>query len=247
MEYTDKEYCLRVKGDFACFTRPEMKVERVSYDVITPSAARAIFQAIFWKPAIQWEVTKIEVLAPIKHFSIRRNEVKKTMSTGSDGFYIGDERTQKASYILRDVDYRIHAKMVYLPPSQRSKKAQEYFEKEYSDEEKAAENPGKYQAIFERRAKAGQCFTMPYLGCREFTCSFELVEKPQTAEPAPINESKELGIMLYDMDFGVDGPTKELQRERKAKLKKPIPMFYYAEMNNGVIEVPSPDSDKILR
>ena len=114
-EYVDKEYCLRVRGPFACFTRPEMKVERVSYDVITPSAARAIFQAIFWKPAIRWEITKIEVLAPIKRFTIKRNELASIMSRGSKGVDISEDRRQRASYLLRDVDYRIYAKMVYIP------------------------------------------------------------------------------------------------------------------------------------
>lgn len=114
-EYIDKEYCLRVRGPFACFTRPEMKVERVSYDVITPSAVRAIFQAIYWKPAIRWEITKIEVLAPIKRFTIKRNEVVSIMSKGSTGINVSEDRRQRASYILRDVDYRIYAKMVYIP------------------------------------------------------------------------------------------------------------------------------------
>ena len=99
MEYTDKEYCLEIRGDFACFTRPEMKVERVSYDVITPSAARNIFQAIFWKPTIRWEITRIEVLNPIKRFSIRRNEVAKTMSPRASHLLIEKHRTQKLSLI----------------------------------------------------------------------------------------------------------------------------------------------------
>lgn len=107
MEYHDKEYCLEVWGDFACFTRPELKVERVSYDVITPSAARAIFEAIFWKPAIHWQVTRIEVLNPIRWFNIKRNEVGKTMSPSSDGLIIEENRQQRSSMILRNVRYRI--------------------------------------------------------------------------------------------------------------------------------------------
>ena len=159
-EYVDKEYCLRVRGPFACFTRPEMKVERVSYDVITPSAARAIFQAIFWKPAIRWEITKIEVLAPIKRFTIKRNELASIMSRGSKGVDISEDRRQRASYLLRDVDYRIYAKMVYIPLRERTADCQKHYKEVYTDAEREAENPAKYQAIFERRARAGQCFTM---------------------------------------------------------------------------------------
>lgn len=112
MEHIDKEYCLEIKGDFSCFTRPELKVERMSYDVITPSAARAIFQAIFWKPAIQWQITRIEVLSPIQFYSILRNEVKGTMNSKQQGVFIEEKRTQRASYVLRDVVYRVFAKMI---------------------------------------------------------------------------------------------------------------------------------------
>ena len=233
-EYFDKEYCLHVWGDFACFTRPEMKVERVSYDVITPSAARAIFQAVFWKPAFQWVVTKIEVLKPIKFISIKRNEVQKVMSERSDGILIGEERTQKSGYILRDVDYRIHARMVYIPIRERNKEYQRVFDEEYDDSQKASENPAKYQAMFERRAKNGQCFTMPYLGTREFTCSFEYVEEPDKAQPSPIDETRDLGFMLYDMDF-------------ESNPKEPPAMFYRPMMDKGVITVPAPGSEEVLR
>lgn len=235
--YTDKEYCLHVWGPFACFTRPEMKVERVSYDVITPSAARAIFQAIFWKPAIRWEVTKIEVLAPIKRFAIKRNEVASIMSKGSKGIDITADRRQRASYILRDVDYRIYAKMIYIPLKNRSLECKKHYKDVYTDDERAAENPVKYQEIFERRANKGQCFTMPYLGCREFACSFEYVDwdNPKVPlEPKPIQESRDLSIMLYDMDFEEDE-------------KCPPAMFYHPEMVNGVIIVPPRDSNEILR
>lgn len=236
-----------MRGPFACFTRPEMKVERVSYDVITPSAARAIFQAIYWKPAIRWEITKIEVLAPIKRFTIKRNEVEAIMSYnekkikdssyGTLGFDVSDKRQQRASYLLRDVDYRIYAKMVYIPVKDRSASCQDHYKKVYSEAERKAENPRKYQEIFERRAKAGQCFTMPYLGCREFTCAFEYVdlEHSETSlEPKPIPESRDLSIMLYDMDF---------ERDRK----NPPAMFYHAQMTDGVILVPPMDSNEILR
>lgn len=227
MDYIDKEYCLEIWGDYACFTRPEMKVERVSYDVITPSAARNIFQAIFWKPAFDWEITRIEVLNPIKRFSIRRNEVSKTMSLKAGSFFIEDNRTQKTAYILRDVRYRIWAKLVFKPLSKRDKSqiAGARFPK--------SENPKKYQQVFERRASRGQCFTQPYLGCREFACSFELI--PDAVYGNGIAESRNLGYMLYDMDFANDP-------------KSPQPMFFEANMTDGVIVVPAQsDTNLVLR
>ena len=224
MEYTDKEYCLEVWGDIACFTRPELKVERVSYDVITPSAARAIFEAIFWKPAIHWQVTKIEVLNPIKWTSIRRNEVGATAS--KNPIFIEEKRQQKNSLMLRDVRYRLYAKLEFIPIRKR---------KEQSDTESHPdENPAKYNAMFERRASKGQCFTQPYLGTRECSCSFRLVNFETETLDNPIGESRDLGIMLYDMDF-------------EANLNNPPAMFYRAKMENGIIIVPPKDSEEILR
>ncbi|MBQ0121643.1 MAG: type I-C CRISPR-associated protein Cas5 [Bacteroidales bacterium] len=220
MEYTDKEFCLEVWGDMACFTRPELKVERVSYDVITPSAARAIFEAIFWKPAIRWQVTKIEVLSPIKWTSIRRNEVGALASKSP--IYIEDKRQQKNSLLLKDVHYRLWAKLVFIP--QRDRKN----EKRTSNDE----NPMKYYEMFERRASKGQCFNQPYLGCREFSASFRLVNAGEDLIPA-IPEDRDLGIMLYDMDF--TNP-KDIQA-----------MFYRARMEQGVIVVPDKDSEEVLR
>ena len=224
MEYTDKEFCLEVWGPIACFTRPELKVERVSYDVITPSAARAIFEAIFWKPAIHWQVTKIEVLNPVKWTSIRRNEVGATAS--KNPIFIEEKRQQKNSLMLRDVRYRIHAKLEFIPMRKRKEPS--------NAEEHPDENPAKYYAMFERRASKGQCFTQPYLGTRECSASFKLVNPETDALDAPINESRDLGIMLYDMDF-------------EANLKNPPAMFYRAKMEKGVIIVPPKDSEEILR
>ncbi len=226
MEYYDKEFCLEVWGPMACFTRPELKVERVSYDVITPSAARAIFEAIFWKPAIHWQVTKIEVLNPIKWTSVRRNEVGAVASRNP--IYIEDKRQQKNSLLLKDVRYRIWAKLEFIPQRKRTKQP-DSFEKEHHDE-----NPAKYNAMFERRASKGQCYNQPYLGTRECSASFRLVN-PETDElAAPINENRDLGIMLYDMDF-------------KQDLKNPPAMFYRVKMENGVIIVPPRNSEEILR
>lgn len=229
--YTDKEYCLELSGDFACFTRPELKVERVSYDVITPSAARNIFQAIFWKPAIRWEVTRVEVLNPIRHTSIKRNEVGALASKGSKGVFIEEARQQRTSYILKDVRYRVFARMVYIPVRDRSKAEQEDFSTRDKNEQEA-ENPGKYQGMFERRASKGQCFTSPYLGCREFECAFRYL--PDAKYSKGISETRDLGLMLYDMDF-------EGNRE------SPEAMFFHAVMRNGVIDVPERSSNKILR
>ncbi|MCR5394265.1 MAG: type I-C CRISPR-associated protein Cas5c [Bacteroidales bacterium] len=228
MEYFDKEFCLEVWGPIACFTRPELKVERVSYDVITPSAARAIFESIFWKPAIHWQVTKIEVLNEIRWTSIRRNEVGAVAS--KTPIYIEEKRQQKNTLMLRDVRYRIHALLQFIPKAKRKTEDLDLF----ADIEHNDENPGKYNAMFERRAGNGQCFNQPYLGTRECAASFRLVKPEKEALEAPIQESRDLGIMLYDMDF-------------EANLKNPPAMFYRAQMENGIIIVPPKDSEEILR
>lgn len=212
-----KTLCLEVSGDFACFTRPEMKVERVSYDVMTPSAARAVFESILWKPAIRWQVKKIEVLRPIKWISLRRNEVASVVSTrnvqtamssgrGTLGLYIEDERQQRAGLFLRDVAYRIHAVFELQPDAGDNN------------------NPGKFLDMFERRARKGQCVNQPYLGCREFAAAFRLVSD-LGAEPPPIAETRDLGWMLYDLDY-------------RNKLD-PKPQFFRAQLENGVIDLSS--------
>ncbi len=214
-------HCLEVTGDFACFTRPEMKVERVSYDVMTPSAARAIFDAILWKPAIHWRIHKIEVLRPIRWISLRRNEVGAVASVdsateamkrgrGDLGIFVEDERQQRAGLFLRDVAYRIHASFTM------------------TDLAGAGDNEGKFADMFRRRVKDGQCFNQPYLGCREFACDFRYVES--SAAPA-VTESRDLGFMLYDLDF-VDP-------------RDPKPRFFRADLKNGVLEVPASDSREV--
>lgn len=225
MEYNDKEFCLEVWGDMACFTRPELKVERVSYDVITPSAARAIFDAIFWKPAIRWEITRIEVLNPIKWISVRRNEVGAVGNLRASCIYIEDKRQQRNSLLLKDVRYRIYARLVFIPSCKR--------EGEKREEGNKDENPGKYNAMFERRAGKGQCFNQPYLGTREFSASFRLVVAEDTEIVSAIAEDKDLGLMLYDMDF--DDP------------KNITPMYFRATMTQGIIIVPPLNSGEILR
>ena len=176
-------------------------------------------------------MTKIEVLKPIKWTSVRRNEVGATASTKSASIYIEDKRQQKNTLLLKDVKYRIWAKLVFIPVSERPKEA---FAKHKPG---ADENPMKYYQMFERRAEQGQCFTQPYLGTREFSASFRLVN-PNTDElcsalTAEQGGNRDLGIMLYDMDFS---NPKDIQA-----------MFYRAEMKEGVIIVPPLDSEEILR
>jgi CRISPR-associated protein Cas5d len=208
-------FCLEVSGPFACFTRPEMKVERVSYEVMTPSSARSIFEAILWKPAIRWRVHRIEVLQPIRWINLRRNELSAVVSTrnvqqamaagsGTLGLYIEDERQQRAGYFLRDVAYRIHADLSLTPG-------------------RPPEPLAKYTEIFTRRAVKGQCVNQPYLGCREFAAAFKLVT-PDTPLVEPITESRALGWMLHDLDFSdpID----------------PQPRFFNATLASGVVNVP---------
>jgi len=232
MEYYDKEFCLEVWGPMACFTRPELKVERVSYDVITPSAARAVFEAIFWKPAIRWQVTKIEVLNPIKWTTIRRNEVGAVAS--KNPIFIEDKRQQKNSLLLQDVRYRIWAKLEFIPQWKRKVTRNAQIDAEEADLLRKDENPGKYNAMFERRASKGQCFNQPYLGTREFSASFRLVNPEQEELVPPIDESRDLGIMLYDMDF-------------QGNPDKPEAMFFRVQMESGVIIVPPINSEEVLR
>lgn len=208
-------YCLAISGDLACFTRPEMKVERVSYDVMTPSAARAVFESILWKPAIRWHVRRIEVLKPIRFVNLRRNEVASVISTrnvqqamaggaGDLAIYVEDDRQQRAGLLLRDVAYRVHADM------------------EVRADRQDPMPPQKYHAMFERRAEHGQCVNQPYLGCREFDARVRLVAEPEK-DAAPINDTRDLGWMLHDLDF--ENPT------------DPKPVFFRAQMTAGVIEV----------
>jgi CRISPR-associated protein Cas5d len=241
-----KTYCLEVRGDFACFTRAEMKVERVSYDVITPSAARAVFESILWKPALRWQVQKIEVLKPIRWISLRRNEVgavisagnvKAAMNRGSGNLalYVEDERQQRAGLFLRDVAYRLHAGFELRDASRHKPNFPHLVKRPIRDEEeqRAADEANtlpKFMAMFERRARKGQCVNQPYLGCREFACDFRLVEEA-ACEPRPIAESRDLGWMLYDLDF--------------ADPADPKPRFFRAALENGALNVPAWDDPEV--
>ncbi len=239
-DFFNRTFCLEVSGDFACFTRPEMKVERVSYDVITPSAARAVFEAIFWKPAVRWQVRKIEVLNPIKWISVRRNELGAVANERAEHLFIEENRQQRAGLFLRDVRYRLHAELIFVPPDKRpgslrpvSESLQDSGEAEAIRCDPKDENPGKYNAMFERRARKGQSFNQPYLGCREFSCSFRLIDDPAQAAQSlpPINDSRELGFMLYDIDFS---NPEDLR-----------PAFFRARIENGIVNVPPWDSEEV--
>jgi len=223
---------LLVAGNYACFTRPELKVERVSYDVMTPSAARGILEAIHWKPAIKWIIEEIRVLKPIRFQSIRRNEVgakapaaaiRKAMRSGEIGdlhLVIEDNRQQRSATVLADVSYVISARFELTPKADHS------------------DNPGKHLDTFNRRARKGQCFHQPCLGTREFPARFELVE-PGAPMPAPQNESadlgfgapRDLGFMLYDIDHAGDRSS----------------WFFRAMLDRGVMKVPAPGSPEIRR
>lgn len=215
---------LRVSGAHALFTRPEMKVERVSYDVMTPSAARGILEAIHWKPAITWVIDAIHVINPIKFQSIRRNEVghkapagkiRSAMNKGSlDDLHIlvDEDRQQRTSTLLVDVDYVIEAHFDWT-----SKRGEE-------------DNEGKHLDTFNRRARKGQCFHQPCLGTREFPAHFELIE-PEAPIPQAIAETRDLGFMLWDINHAGDRAS----------------MFFRAQLENGVLRVPSPGSPEIRR
>lgn len=207
---------IRVWGDYACFTRPEMKSERVSYDVITPSAARGILEAIHWKPAIRWKIDKIHVLNPIKFDNIRRNEragkipaskVKSALRGGEISLFqdaTGDA-VQRASLVLRDVCYCIEAHF------------------DLTDQAGPEDTAEKHYNIALRRMRKGQCFHQPYFGCREFPVRFELIEggMPESFYTRENGGERDLGFMLYDIDFADD---------MKA-------IFYRAVMVDGVIDV----------
>ena len=171
-------------GSAGLFHPSEFKVERVSYDVITPSATRAVFEAIFWKPAIRWQVTKIEVLNPIRWTTIRRNEVA---AVSNSPIFIEEKRQQKNSLILRDVRYRIHAKLVFIPKRDRgnSDSKNPIIDREESDLLRTDENQEVQRDVSTSR-RQGQCFTQPYLGCREFSASFRLVDPATEALISPI-------------------------------------------------------------
>lgn len=209
-----KTLLLKVWGDNACFTRPEMKVERVSYDVMTPSAARGILEAILWKPAIQWHIEQIDVLKPIRWESVRRNEVGAEMSSRTNGFFIEDQRQQRAGLFLRNVVYAIHAHFTM------------------TDRAGPQDNVTKFEEMFVRRAEKGQCFHRPYLGCREFAASFSLIVSDEEVSE-PINETRDLGWMFFDMVHAGRADKDHVHNCTEAC----HPSFFKARMENGRVDL----------
>ena len=214
---------LAVSGEYACFTRPENKVERMTYDILTPSAARGIVDAIYFKPEICWRITRIHVLNPIRFTSLRRNEVGCKISAGAAastmksgrgqlGLFVEEERQQRAATILRDVAYVIEARF---------------------DVVSGENNVGKHLDQFNRRARDGRCWTRPYLGCREFPADFELIEPGQSIPQIhdELKGERDLGYMLHDIDFS-DGKT---------------PHFFHAILRGGVMDVPALNSREARR
>jgi CRISPR-associated protein Cas5d len=247
---TNGIHTLEVWGDLACFTRPEMKVERFSYPVITPSAARGIFDAIYWDgrrdgqimhPYFHWQVKRIEVLELPRYIALRRNEVKDTVpgtavlnrwmngnaapepiwADGNKDELGTDQkgRTQRQTMALKNVRYRITAQII-----PKSGFAHDY---------------GKFNSLFERRAKQGKCFQQPYFGCREFPAFFEYVESPDASTIAPASIDQHLGFMLYDVF--------DLRKEAVSDGDKPFITLFDAHVHNGILEVPPFDSVSVKK
>lgn len=200
---------VEIWGDYACFSRPELKVERVSYDLITPSAARGIIEAVCWKPAIRWVIDEIQVCSPIKFENIRRNEVNSKASPGKSCIAASDDRAQRASMILKNVRYVVTAHF------------------EMTNEAKERDNEGKFAEMVKRRLKNGQYYHKPCLGVREFPAEIRLIEKDEDS-PKPIPESRSLGLMLYDIDFVKDS---------KGVVTAFNPIYFMADMKNGVVDL----------
>ncbi len=238
-----KTFVLEVWGDYGCFTRPELKVERFSYPVITPSAARNIFDAIYLefdkdtkKPAHRWEISRVEILEPVRYVALMRNEVKEKISAASVKKWMKNPadltpiyadatksesgtdtkgRTQRQTMALKSPCYRIHAHAVLFQEDHKLRQ--------------------KIERSFERRAKRGQCIYQPYLGCREFAASFELMTEP---EKSPTNHNEEVGWMLYDVfDLSRPGSNKD----------KPRVSLFEAKIENGVLKVPRYDSPAVRK
>ena len=242
-------HTLEVWGDLACFTRPEMKVERYSYPIITPSAARGIYDAIYWdgkreqqgreivmRPYFHWQITRVEVLEIPRYIALRRNEVKGRVPGAvilskwmagkqppeplwADGDDETTGRTQRQTMALKNVRYRLTAKIVPKP----------LFVQDY----------GKFNACFERRAKQGKCFQQPYFGCREFPAFFEYVNSPDANTQLPASWTQHLGLMLYEVF--------DLRKDLVKDNEKPFITLFDARVSNGVLEVPQFDSAEVKR
>lgn len=215
---------LEVWGDYACFTRPEMKTERVSYDVMTPSAARGLLESIYWHPGLRWVIDRIRVCTPIRFTNLRRNEVKSTasarsartvMERGKGDLYIAASQDiqQRAALLLRDVRYVIDAHF------------------DLTDQAAASDNAGKFQDIIKRRISRGQFYSQPYFGCREFPAQFKACKAPPPC-PKELNGVRDLGYMLWDLDYSAP--------------ENIVPLFFRATLRDGALEVPTRDSGEVI-
>lgn len=232
------DHTLELWGDFACFSRPEMKVERYSYPCPTPSAARGALEAVYFKPEFFWQITRIELLHPPSYIALRRNEVKDKLSErsvkqwmtgkapveplwadGDKGLLGTDQkgRTQRQTMALRNPRFRVTARIVPRTGQERQQKA--------------------FDAQFARRARQGKCFQQPYLGCREFVAFFRYLESLDD-EPPPVSYTQKLGWMLYDV-FDLRQPNNSSAR--------PFVTLFEAEVENGVLEVPPYESDQVRK
>ncbi len=215
---------LEVWGEYALFSRPEMKTERVSYDVITPSAARGLLESVYWHPGLKYIIDRIHVCAPIRFTNLRRNEVKATVSArsartvmerGSGELYLisSQEIQQRAALLLRDVHFVLEAHF------------------DMTDRAAPGDNPGKFQDILKRRIKRGQFYSQPYLGCREFPAQFKLCEELPPC-PEELRGVRELGYMLWDLDY--------------SNPEDIHPLFFRAALQNGVLNVPLRNSGEVI-
>lgn len=212
---TSRIFRVRARGPIACFTRPELKVERVSYEVMTPSAARGLLEAVLWKPAIRWQIHRIAVLSPIRWISFRRNEVNST-ATGPRDYYADEDRAQRNTVALRDVDYAIEASMAL------------------TEKASADDTIRKFDEMFSRRIERGQSFHQPYLGCRELVADVE--EWDGAGTPIDPNIDRPLGLMFYDFDHSAKPPVAMFfhARLRSGVLHIPPEAIVHSENGRGV-------------
>ena len=215
---------LEVWGDYACFTRPELKTERVSYDIMTPSAARGLLESVYWHPGMRWVIDRIHVCAPIRFTNLRRNEVRSTISArsartvmerGRGELYLvtSQDIQQRAAMLLRDVCYVIDAHF------------------DITDQASASDNAGKFQDIIKRRIKRGQFYSQPYFGCREFPAQFKACEAMPSC-PEELKGVRDLGYMLWDLDY--------------SDPENITPLFFRAALRDGVLEVPDRNSGEVI-
>lgn len=231
---------LHVQGDWALFSRPEMKAERVSYDVITPSAARGILEAIYWKPEMRWRVKRIHVLNPVSFTNIRRNEVGNIAASPSEdamkgepsflGLFVdeGKNRQQRASMLLTNVAYIIEAEIQVVNTGR-------------GDTNTSSHPEAKHLDTFKRRARGGKCFHRPYFGCREFAADFSLIEEADSLPPTKLQPAEmnwDFGFMLHDIIYRPDTKGMIIEKNQGTRLTAE-PRFFRAVMKEGIIDVPS--------